>query len=214
MNIFFYQHDLPLVFLATTILLLLGWQFKKLLSAWLALTLAVLAYGFYLAIFVAPADAEQGNVFRIFFYHVPSAIMALVFPYVNFVAALFYLGLRRSNPLGALKADAFALAAAEVTLVFTTICLATGILWGKAAWGIWWAWDARLTSLLLLWLLYVSYLLVRRFSPPARRRPSLPSSPSSPPLTCLSSTCPSAGGAPSILPPSSSADRIAALTPP
>lgn len=137
---------------------------KKLLPLWFLATLAVLAYGFYLAIFVAPADAEQGNVFRIFFYHVPSAIMALVFPYVNFVAALFYLGLRRSNPLGALKADAFALAAAEVTLVFTTICLATGILWGKAAWGIWWAWDARLTSLLLLWLLYVSYLLVRRFS--------------------------------------------------
>ena len=92
---------------------------KKLLPLWFALTLAVLVYGFYLAIFVAPADAEQGNVFRIFFYHVPSAIMALIFPYANFIAALFYLGMRRKNPLGALKADAFALAAAEVTLAGT-----------------------------------------------------------------------------------------------
>ncbi len=108
---------------------------KKLLWLWLALTLGVLVYGFYLAIFVAPADAEQGNVFRIFFYHVPSAIMGLVFPYVNFIAALFYLGLRRRNPVGADKADALALAAAEVALVFTTICLATGMLWGRAAWG-------------------------------------------------------------------------------
>jgi heme exporter protein C len=137
---------------------------RKLLWLWMALTLGVLVYGFYLAIFVAPADAEQGNVFRIFFYHVPSAIMGLVFPYVNFIAALFYLGLRRRNPLAADKADALALAAAEVALVFTTICLASGMLWGRAAWGIWWAWDARLTSLLLLWLLYVAYLTVRRFS--------------------------------------------------
>ncbi len=74
---------------------------KKLLWLWLALTLAVLVYGFYLAIFVAPADAEQGNVFRIFYYHVPSAIMGLIFPYVNLIAALIYLGIRRNNPTAA-----------------------------------------------------------------------------------------------------------------
>ena len=136
---------------------------KKLLWIWLAVTVGVLVYGFHLA-YIAPPDINQGNVFRIIYYHVPSAVMGLVFPYVNCIAALVYLGIRRKNPLGALKADAMALAAAEVTLVFVSIGLVTGMLWGKAAWGIWWTWDERLTTYLLLWLLYVSYMLVRRFS--------------------------------------------------
>ena len=63
-----------------------------------------------------------------------------------------------------MTADALAVASAEVTVLYVGITLATGMLWGKPAWGIWWAWDARLTSELLLWLLYVSYLLLRRFS--------------------------------------------------
>jgi heme exporter protein C len=106
----------------------------------------------------------MGNVQRIFYYHVPSAIMGLIFPYVNFIASLAYLFWRRRNPLKALAADALALASAEVTVIFVSIGLITGMLWGRAAWGIWWAWDARLTTYLLLWLLYVSYLLLRRFS--------------------------------------------------
>lgn len=131
---------------------------------WLLATLAVLAVGFHQAIFVAPTEATMGNVQRIFYYHVPSAIMGLVFPYVNFLASLAYLFWRRRDPLKALAADALALASAEVTVVFVSIGLITGMLWGRAAWGIWWAWDARLTTYLLLWLLYVSYLLLRRFS--------------------------------------------------
>ena len=106
----------------------------------------------------------MGDVQRIFYYHVPSAVMGLLFPYVNFIAALAYLYWRRRDPLKALAADALALAAAEVTVVFVSIGLLTGMLWGRAAWGIWWTWDARLTTYLLLWLLYVSYLLLRRFS--------------------------------------------------
>ena len=132
--------------------------------AWLAATLALLVYGFRQAIFIAPTEATMGNVQRIFYYHVPSAILGLIFPYVNFIASIAFLYLRRRNPLSALTADAIAVSAAEVTVVFTTICLATGMLWGRASWGIWWAWDARLTSLLLLWLLYVAYLLTRRLS--------------------------------------------------
>jgi len=106
----------------------------------------------------------MGDVQRIFYYHVPSAMMGLLFPYVNFIASLAYLYWRRRDPLKALSADALALAAAEVTVVFVSIGLMTGMLWGRASWGIWWAWDARLTTYLLLWLLYVSYLLLRRFS--------------------------------------------------
>jgi heme exporter protein C len=134
--------------------------------AWLGfgIAIAVLVVGFRQAIFLTPADSAQGNVGRIFYYHVPSATMGLVFPYINFLAALAYLYWRRRNPLRALAADALALASAEVTVVFVSIGLITGMLWGRVAWGIWWAWDARLTTYLLLWLLYVSYLLLRRFS--------------------------------------------------
>ena len=62
------------------------------------------------------------------------------------------------------KLDALAIASADVTVLYVGLTLATGMLWGRPVWGIWWAWDARLTSVLLLFLLYVSYLLVRRFS--------------------------------------------------
>jgi heme exporter protein C len=131
---------------------------------WFAISIAVLVFGFREAIFLTPADAAQGDVGRIFYYHVPSAMWSLVFPYVNFIASLFYLYGRNRDPLKALTADAMAIAAAEVSVVYSSICLITGSIWGRAAWGIWWTWDERLTSELLLFLLYVSYLMLRRFS--------------------------------------------------
>ena len=131
---------------------------------WFGISVAVLVVGFRQAIFLTPTDAAQGNVGRIFYYHVPIAMLSLLFPYLNFAASLAYLYFRKRDPLKALTADAFALASAEVAVVYTSICLLTGMLWGRAAWGIWWAWDARLTSVLLLWLLYVSYLMLRSFS--------------------------------------------------
>jgi heme exporter protein C len=132
--------------------------------SWLALTLVVLALAFRQAIFIAPPDAAQGDVGRILFWHVPSSMLALTFPYINFAASLAYLYWRRRDPLKALTADAWAIAAAEVTTVYTTICLVSGMIWGRAVWGIWWTWDARLTSALVLWLIYVSYLMTRRLS--------------------------------------------------
>ncbi|MGC1783007.1 MAG: cytochrome c biogenesis protein CcsA [Acidobacteriaceae bacterium] len=137
---------------------------KRILWIGLPIALALLAVGFYQAIFVAPVDAAQGNIYRIIYYHVPSNIMGLLFPYVNFVASIVYLATRNSNPVRAQAADALALASAEMTLVFVSIGLATGMLWAKPVWGIWWTWDARLTSSLVLWLIYVSYLLLRRFT--------------------------------------------------
>ncbi|MGP8258807.1 MAG: cytochrome c biogenesis protein CcsA [Acidobacteriaceae bacterium] len=131
---------------------------------WVALTLVAIAYATRLALVVAPTEATMGNVQRIFYYHVPTSMLSLLFPYVNFVASLFYLYWRRRDPLRALTADAVAISAAEVTVVYSSICLLTGMLWGRAAWGIWWTWDARLTSMLLLWLLYVSYLMLRKLS--------------------------------------------------
>ncbi len=133
-------------------------------ALWLAVILIVLAIGFRQAIFLVPTEATMGNIQRIFYYHFPAAIMGLVFPYVNFIASVAYLYWRRRDPLKALAADAVAVAAAEVALIFVSIGLLTGMLWARPVWGIWWAWDARLTTFLLLWLLYVSYLLTRRFS--------------------------------------------------
>ena len=131
---------------------------------WFVLTVAAIVYATRLALVVAPTEATMGNVQRIFYYHVPTSMLSLLFPYVNFVASLFYLGWRRRNPMRALTADAVAIASAEVTVVYSSICLLTGMLWGRAVWGIWWTWDARLTSMLLLWLLYVSYLMLRKLS--------------------------------------------------
>jgi heme exporter protein C len=121
-------------------------------------TAALLGYGFYEAMFIAPTDQMQGEVYRIIYYHVPSAWTAFIFFFTNFVASVIYL--IRRNP----KADAVAVAAAEVGVVFCTVVLVTGPLWARPVWGIWWTWDMRLTSTLLLWLIYVSYLLLRRFS--------------------------------------------------
>jgi heme exporter protein C len=131
---------------------------------WLGLTLAVITYATRLALFVSPTDALQGNIGRNIYYHVPIAMLSLVFPYINLGASLAYLYWRRRDPLKALTADAWAISSAEVTVVYASICLLTGMLWGKVAWGIWWTWDARLTSMLLLWLIYVSYLMLRKLS--------------------------------------------------
>lgn len=127
-------------------------------------TLAVLVIGFREAIFLVPTDAAQGDVGRTFYYHVPTAMLSLLFPYINFAASLAYLYWRRRDPLKALTADALAVTSAEVAVVYASICLITGSIWGRATWGIWWTWDPRLTSMLLLWLLYVAYLITRRLS--------------------------------------------------
>src|SRR5437868_14262242 len=120
--------------------------------------LALLTYGLHEALVDAPTEATMGDIQRIFYYHVPSAFVAFICFFANLSASLAYLKWR------SLRADAFALATAEVGVVFCSVVLVTGPLWARPVWGIWWTWDARLTSTLLLWLIYVSYLLLRRFS--------------------------------------------------
>ena len=137
---------------------------KSFIWLWLAATFAVLAVGYRQAIFISPAEKTMGDLFRIFFYHVTNASLALVPPYLNLAGSLGYLYWRETNPARALAADALAIASAEVTLVLTSIGLITGMLWARPIWGVWWAWDERLTTYLLLWLLYVSYVLLRRMS--------------------------------------------------
>ncbi|HWX55954.1 MAG TPA: cytochrome c biogenesis protein CcsA [Verrucomicrobiae bacterium] len=104
----------------------------------------------------APTEASMGNAQRIFYYHVPAATCAYTLFFVNFVASIVFLWKR--SPV----ADLWAVAAAEVGLVFATVVLVTGPIWGRIAWNTWWSWEPRLTTFLILWLLYVSYLVVRR----------------------------------------------------
>jgi heme exporter protein C len=130
---------------------------------WAIATLAVLANGFHVAMHV-PADQDQGNLSRILYYHVPSWCGMGLFFAVNLICSLLWLAYRNRNRVFALKADALALCSAEMGVVYCLIGMTTGSIWGRAAWGIWWTWDARLTTTLVLWLIYVAYLLVRRFA--------------------------------------------------
>jgi len=138
---------------------------KKLALAVLSLgVLALMLWGFYQAIYVAPDDAAQGAAFHIFYYHVPHGMLCYLFFTINFVASVLVLAWRKNSPARALAADAWALSGAEVGVVFSSVVLVTGPLWARPVWGIWWTWDARLTTTLVLWLIYVSYLLVRKFA--------------------------------------------------
>ncbi|HUD15473.1 MAG TPA: cytochrome c biogenesis protein CcsA [Terracidiphilus sp.] len=133
------------------------------LGLYVAITLALLAWAFYQAMYVAPDDAMQGELFRIIYYHVPSASVAFLFFAISLAGSISFLAFRRNHANRAQISDAWALAGAEVGVVFCTVVLTTGPIWGRRAWGIWWTWDARLTTTLVLWLIYVSYLLLRRF---------------------------------------------------
>jgi heme exporter protein C len=121
-------------------------------------TAGLLSYALYEALIGAPTEQTMGNVQRIFYYHVASAWTAFLLFFINFGASVAYL--IRRNPI----ADAIAVTTAEVGVVFCTVVLVTGPLWARPVWGIWWTWDVRLTSTLVLWLIYVSYLMLRRFS--------------------------------------------------
>ena len=122
----------------------------------------LLSFGLREALQVAPTEATMGNIQRIFYYHVPSYATAFTMFAVNLVASIVYLA-RRHTPAAA-AADAVAVSAAELGVIFCSVGLMLGMLWAKPVWGIWWTWDARLTSTFVLWLIYVSYLMLRRMS--------------------------------------------------
>jgi len=113
--------------------------------------------------FFAPTDALQGPVQRIFYLHVAAAIAAFASFATVLVGSVLYLW------RGSLRADRVARASALVGLVFTTVTLVMGMMWAKPIWGSYWTWDARLTSTLVLWIIYAGYLLVRRLAAPGRQ---------------------------------------------
>jgi len=112
----------------------------------------------------APYESTMGMIQKIFYYHVPPAILMLVSGVVCGVASARYLMTRQK------RHDHTAVAAAELSLIFGSIVLVTGPLWARKAWGIYWDWDVRLTSTLLLWMIFAAYLLLRRFGGPGSDR--------------------------------------------
>jgi heme exporter protein C len=117
-----------------------------------------LTAGVVLGLLVAPREVTQGNVQRIMYVHVPSVWVAYLAFGVVFVASIVYLWQRTVG------ADRLAHASAEVGVVFTGITITSGAIWGKPTWGTWWTWDARLTSVAILFVMYLGYLLLRGMS--------------------------------------------------
>ena len=103
-----------------------------------------------------PDEAAQGAIYRIIFFHVPAAFAFMLGAFVSLVASVLFLAKKD------FRYDAFAAATTEVALVFGAINLITGMIWARVIWGIWWAWDARLTSMLISWLMYAGYLMLRQ----------------------------------------------------
>lgn len=118
----------------------------------------------YAALFIAPDEKTMHEIQRIFYFHMPSFITAFVAFFICFIANVAYLARRDA------KWDWLGVSAAEVGVAFCTVGLITGPIWAHPVWGVWWTWDARLTSTFVLWLLYVAYLLLRSVTPDAQKR--------------------------------------------
>src|SRR5208337_5596262 len=140
---------------------------KRIVLGAVAILLVIAAA--YASFYVAPEERTMGLIQRIFYFHVGSAWAGLLAFFVCFIGNLMYVWKREP------KYDWLGVAGAEVGLVFTTVVLITGPIWAHPVWGIWWTWDARLTSTFVLWLLYVSYLLLRSLIEEPDRRALLSS---------------------------------------
>jgi heme exporter protein C len=116
---------------------------------------AIMVIALWTVFIYAPADRTIGDVQRIFYFHLPVALVAFAAFSIVFLGGVLYLATRK------VKWDLLAGCAAEIGTVFCTLVLVTGIIWGKASWGTWWTWDPRLTTTLVLWLIYVAYLVTR-----------------------------------------------------
>jgi heme exporter protein C len=129
---------------------------KKILAV---ATLIVMLLALYMAFIYAPTERTMGNIQRIFYFHVPLAWVAFLAFFVVFIYSILYLWKNSA------VYDRVAMASAEIGVLFTTLVLITGSVWGRAAWGAWWTWDPRLTTTLILWLIYIAYKILRSAVP-------------------------------------------------
>ena len=124
----------------------------------LGLSFALMMVALYLVFVYVPTEKEMGIVQRIFYLMVPVAWVSLLSFIIVFVGSIQYLRKRES------RWDILAHSSAEVGIIFTTLTLIAGAIWAKPIWGVWWTWEPRLTSTLVLWLIYLAYLMVRSFA--------------------------------------------------
>ena len=129
-----------------------------------AVLCAVMLAALYMALIDAPRERTMGDLQRIFYFHVPAAIAGLAAFAVNFVASIMYL-LRKNR-----RWDNLGVAAAEVGVLFFIMVLVTGSIWAKPVWFVWWTWSPRLTTSLILCMLYLAYLLIRKYIEDPERR--------------------------------------------
>lgn len=120
--------------------------------SWLTIFAAI-----YLTFFYAPREKTMGDIQRIFYFHVPSAWIAFLSFFIVFICSILVL-IKKD-----MKWDSLAVTAAEIGFLFTTVVLTTGPLWARPVWYVWWTWDIRLTSTLILWLIFGGYFLLRDF---------------------------------------------------
>src|SRR5205809_249644 len=135
----------------------------KLIPFFTVITVALFAIGLYFSFFVAPTDFQQGESYRILFIHVPAAWMGMFL----YVLMAIYAGVGWA--INARLSSMMATAIAPTGAIFTFISLVTGSLWGRPAWGVWWVWDARLTSTLILMFLYVGFISLQSSIDDTRR---------------------------------------------
>jgi heme exporter protein C len=136
---------------------------NKLFPVLLVVTIGLFGYAPFLIV-NAPYEATMGLVQKIFYFHVPSAMAMFLAAFTCGIASAIFLFGRRPG------ADRVALAAAEITVLLGLIVLLSGPLWARKAWGVWWQWDARLTSTLVMWIVFQAYLLLRRFGGPGSEK--------------------------------------------
>ena len=135
----------------------------KLFPVLVIVAIGLFAYAPFLIV-NAPYEATMGLVQKIFYFHVPAAITMFVAAFTCGIASAIFLFGRRPG------ADRVAVAAAELTVLLGLIVLVSGPLWARKAWGVWWQWDARLTSTLVMWLVFQAYLLLRRYGGPGSEK--------------------------------------------
>lgn len=131
------------------------------------IVVGMMIFAGYAALFIAPDEVTMHAIQRIFYFHVPSWSASFTAFFISWVASIAYLASRED------RFDWLAVSAAEVGVIACTIGLITGPLWAKPVWGIWWTWDMRLTTTFILWLLYISYLLLRGLVEEPGRRATL-----------------------------------------
>ncbi len=138
------------------------WRTWQTRLGWLSVVLVVIGLG--MAFFYAPPEATMGDVYRLFFFHMPAAIAGFAGFFVTFVASIAYLVERTA------ERDMWAVAGAETGIVFSLAGILGGMFWARPVWNVWWTWDARLTSVTIMMLTYIAYMMLRQAIDDPERR--------------------------------------------